>query len=430
MTILPDPRQRLLSAITAAYAGAGGRVEGETLILPDDDIISLCGLLRYLEQLPASREFTRLPPLFGPGQGLPMASMYVELAVSRSALLPTPSLLGASHSLSAALEERNRSRQAQRLSVDDALGVGLHRNVVILGDPGGGKTILLKRATALIAAGVWPAWRVPLYIPLRLYWNNRRRFPDAGLTLLNYAAHRIVEMGRKPPTVEYASGVSVHPGLTTPETKAEIAVMENLLSQLSGPERKHVVFLLDGLDEIASDPQAVATLGEEIRVLGHGFAWVITSRRAGFFGGLEEDVRYEVLSLDNDGIAQLVNNWFGHQEDAALKAAGARRVLTQVTDNPRLLAMARNPFLLTLLCHLQAADGADLPLFRSAIYERIFCLAREQLQFREKDPKRFGLAELEFLAGFCRYLYTRAPGAPRSFSTCIVQCRRLCLLSW
>jgi len=74
MTTPPDPRQRLLSAITAAYAGAGGRVEGETLILPNGDI-SLCGLLRYLEQLPASREFTRLPPLFGPGQGLPMASM-------------------------------------------------------------------------------------------------------------------------------------------------------------------------------------------------------------------------------------------------------------------------------------------------------------------------------------------------------------------
>lgn len=407
------PRQRLLSAITETYAAVGGKIDGETLILPDGDI-SLRGLLRYLELLPVSREFTHLPPLFGPGQGLPMASMYVELAVSRSALLPAPSLLGTSQSLSAALEERNRKQQARRLAVDDALGAGGHRNVVILGEPGGGKTSLLKRATALIAAGAWPAWIVPLYIPLRVYWENRCRFPSAGLTLLNYCARRIINENRKFAGGDYSSVLWFLPDRTPPETNVEIDDIENLLSQLSGPERKHVVFLLDGLDEIASDPVAVETLGEEIRGLGHGFAWVITSRRAGFFGGLEEDVRYEVLSLDNDGIAQLVNNWFSHQDDELLKSAGAQRVLAQVLDNPRLLVMARNPFLLTLLCHLQADDdAADLPLFRSAIYERIFRLAREQLQFREKDSERFGLAELEFLAGFCRYLYTRAPGAPR-----------------
>ncbi len=405
-----DPKQRLTDAIAAAYAPYGGTVAGETLLLPDGER-PLQALFRYLELVARSREFTYLPPLFGPGEGLPMAGMYVELAVSNSRAAPMPGLLGASLTLAAAQEQRRLQQLAQRLNADDALGSGRQHNMVVLGDPGGGKTSLLKRATARIASGLWPAWIVPLYIPLRRYWESRRRFPNTGLTLLRHAALRIVEVGQQPFLSDYGTASTLHPKLAAPEILADVDAMESLLSQISGVKKQHVLFLLDGLDEIASDPEAVEVLGDEIRHLAYGFSWVVASRRAGFFGGLEEDIRYEVLSLDNDGIEQLVRNWFRHQEQAP--ASAGDRVLSQVAGNPRLLAMARNPFLLTLLCHLQAAEIGDLPLYRSAVYERIFKLAREQLQHREKDKTRFGLAELEFLSGFCRHLYTDAPRAPR-----------------
>jgi len=407
----PDPRQRLLKCIADAYASKGGHLVDETLVLPDKEL-SLHGLPRFVERLATSREFTRLPPLLGADLGLPMASMYVELAVSRSQPVPAPTLLGSHPSLASALDERHRRQQVQRLSVDDALGSGRDSHVVILGDPGGGKTSLLKRATALIAGGQWPGWTVPLYIPLRRYWETRRRYPDAGMSLLHFAAFRIVEMAHVDPSIEYVSTVAVYPG-ATPQRRAEVEEVASLLSHISTPARNHVLFLLDGLDEVASDPDAVRILGEEIRLLSHGFSWVLTSRRAGFFGDLEEDIRYEVTRLDNGGIEQLVRNWFDHMAPAAESAHRAENVLSQIMRNPRLLSMARNPFLLTLLCHIQWQDAGDLPIQRSAVYERFFKLAREQLQSREKDPSRFSAGDLEYLAAFCRHLYTDARGAPR-----------------
>lgn len=73
----------------AAYAPYGGVVACETLLLPDGER-PLQALFRYLERVARSREFTYLPPLFGPGEGLPMAGMYVELAVSHSRAAPMP----------------------------------------------------------------------------------------------------------------------------------------------------------------------------------------------------------------------------------------------------------------------------------------------------------------------------------------------------
>lgn len=405
----PDPRQRLLAAIAAAYAPLGATLADETLIFPDREL-SLHGLPQFLQLVTDSTEFTRLPPLFGADQGLPMASMYVELAISQSRAQPAPTLLASPDSLPAALEAHQRQLQAQRVSVDDALGSGQHGHVVILGDPGSGKTSLLKRAAAMIAAGQWPGWIVPLYIPLRRYWETRHRYPDTDMTPLRFAAARIVEMHHFGFRRELVSTVSVLPHMSAP-LQQEIDEVCSLLTYLSGPQRQHVLFLLDGLDEIASDQEAITVLTEDIRQLGHGFAWVLTSRRTGFFGGLEESIRFEVVSLDNGGMEQLVRNWFKHQADETIRHAGAERVLAQIMDNPRLLSMARNPFLLTLLCHLHA-DGA-LPLYRSQVYERIFKLARQQLCQREKDPRLFGSGEIAFLTDFCHHLYTDAPRAPR-----------------
>ena len=92
MVAAHHPRLRLLAAIAAAYTPLGGELINETIVLPECEL-SLHGLPHFLHLLTTSPEFTRLPPLFGPDQGLPMASMYVELAVCQSRIQATPALL-------------------------------------------------------------------------------------------------------------------------------------------------------------------------------------------------------------------------------------------------------------------------------------------------------------------------------------------------
>lgn len=403
-----NPRQRLLAALLEAYAELSGHIISDTVVLPDSEI-SFKPLLNYLAALPRSREFTLLPPLFDSEAGLPMADMYVELSVCHSRPQPAPALLGTVPArvgaLQAAMDERRISRQHNRINVDQALDNTRHEHIVILGDPGSGKTSLMKRAAAMIAAGAWQNRCFPLYIPLRRYWASRQLVGSGELSLLRYATARLFEFCDEN-LREFGTETTIWPRAFE-NNLAAIDELGNLLARISGPQRRHVIFLLDGLDEIAADPQAVAQVGEEIRRLRHAFAWVVTSRRTGFFGGLDEDIRYEVVDLDNDGITQLVQNRF----QAAGTPNATTRVLTQILPNPRLLAMARNPFLLTLLCRLHG-EG-DLPLHRSEVYQRIIALARRQWVLRTKNEAVFGPTEQAFLADFCHYLYTSAPRAPR-----------------
>ncbi|MBF0326912.1 MAG: NACHT domain-containing protein [Alphaproteobacteria bacterium] len=406
--LAPDLAARLGTALDRAQNALHGyRVDQSIVAGGEQYDTSLVG--DYLKKIPVSTDFTHLPALLGSDRRLPIASMYVELAVGRMSVHPVPELLEPTYTLAQALNDRSIRRRARRLPIDQALSACKERNIVILGDPGSGKTSLLKRIALEIARGQWPNWFIPLYASLRVYWQNRRQYRDAGLTLMHYLAG-VIYGARSDPSVSVYR--SLFMGGAYRDQRHEVHNLENLFAYLSGPERRDVVLLLDGFDEISSDPEARETLTTEIAQLGHGFSWILTSRRAGFFGGLNEDIRYEVVDLDDDGIVTLAGNWFRHQDmdDPDAKAA---MVLDQVFGNERLLGMARNPFLLTLLCHLRSVSRQALPLHRADIYDRLIDRVAEHVRDRTKDSSVLDASARQFLAKFCHHLYTDRSRTPR-----------------
>ncbi len=373
--------QRLLEIV-----GRHGNCSGEAV---SSDLTPLLGLFA---RIPVASEFTHLPPLFDASENFPITDMYVELRVAHMRSLAHPVLLKQGKTIADEQEERYKQHVSRHISIHQCVSIPQHHRIVILGDPGSGKTSLMKYLCLEIATGKSERWLVPLFVPLRRYWLAKQQ--DASLTLLRYVVVTLLQEGE------------------CQHTQAQLEVVESLLRTLSGAEKVHVLFLLDGLDEIATNTQALEAVSADIRQLGKRFSWVLTSRHTGFFGDVGEDICYEVVRLGKAGIEELVGNWFANSHPGH-QASEQQLLLSQIDTNPRLRDMAGNPFLLTLLCHIQRQfSNRCLPLHRSDVYANIIYLIRLQLRHVKKDSHLFREAEMAFLARFCHYLYTAADNAP------------------
>lgn len=379
-------------------------------LLPNEERLVFERLCGYLGAVHDSKYLNHLPALLPGMKSLPIASMYVELSVAPGSFQTAPGLLQTRMTLAEYIGRRDDWRRARRVSLDTAIGKTTHHHTVILGDPGSGKSSLLKHSAIKVAHGTWPRFFIPIYIPIKHYWRTFQRYREAAPTFLDWASFSL-EIHGKVSTKDYSPDASY---LFTESNINKAQPMRAFLQRVAG-EKSPIIFLIDGLDEVAADPDAVAIVQREIQTLNGLFPWVATSRRAGFIYDLQEDIRYDVVSLHDEAIDDLIKNWFHHQVSEKRIQTLKESLHHQIFQSPRLLQMARNPFLLTLLCYLQHCSDEPLPVQRSVVYERIFEAVAEQVQKYHQNPKLFGFAEQRFLADFCHYLYTDAPGAPRQF---------------
>ncbi len=402
---LENQKQRLLLLLAECFAGIG-YIEEQQLFIGDNEI-SLNPLFGLFNRILNTSEFTKLPSLFDSSENFPITDMYVELTVARSYGFADPLRLVRGKTLAEEQEARHQQRYVRHINIDQCIHNPKHHHIVILGDPGSGKTSLLKYLCLKIANGESKRWVLPLFISLRRYWLEKQKKPS--LSLLHYIA---ITLSSIADNTNFPMQHSLYLGSTYTEGKREIDAIENVLSYLSSAEQKNVIFLLDGFDEIATSFNAVETVSEEIRLLGMGFSWVLTSRFTGFYGGINEDICYEVVSLDKRGIEALVTNWFRNtkQEQAEEKA---QSVIKQVNNNTKLRDIARNPFLLTLLCYVQNYNQQLLlPVQRSDVYAELIKLIQQQLRTKQCDNTLFRKFELDYVCRFSHYLYTEVDNAP------------------
>lgn len=246
-------------------------------------------------------------------------------------------------------------RSQKSYSSENILEAG--NRILVVGDPGSGKSSLVKRlyrdcATQALRRPTRSL--LPILIPLPRLLDSKTPFDGTP----SWAGKRLEEELRKSPSYE------------------PIELLKTCL-QVTG-----VVVLLDGLDEVSSESyrqclEAIGLLSEMLDAAGENNRIVITMRSS-YYHQVALDLTEtfpEVLyvrPLTSGDIFEFLLKWpFGDSREV-YKNAG--RIHRELTDRPTLREMCSNPLILAMYVshgELTGAESAVGPETRTQFYERV-----------------------------------------------------------
>jgi HEAT repeat protein/pimeloyl-ACP methyl ester carboxylesterase len=236
-----------------------------------------------------------------------------------------------------------------------------HSRIVVLADPGMGKSTLLRMEVGTTI-------------------QDSRQVLDDGKPLkeiviplfirLSTLADKIMEISIEEAILdiirnEYSKPLKHH-------ENAEVSKFLNtfLKEQLLNSK---CLLLLDALDEVSPEKRH--------KLLGklNGFAQdyptcpiVGTSRIVGYGGKLVDGAKdMEIVPFIRKQINQYIETWFiNTQKHLKDQSISAEELIQALRDRPQISGLAQNPLLLSLICSLYQQDKLTLPARRCQIYEK------------------------------------------------------------
>jgi len=263
------------------------------------------------------------------------------------------------------------AQQERRLPVLAALSRYSPR-LVLLGDPGSGKSTLVRFIT-LCLAGDWLGDRSANLARLSEAWTLGRLLP-LRVILRDYAARGLPR------------NLGLWPFIGAELRRLEpagplgdcLAVLEAHLRRKDG-----AILLLDGLDEVPEAHRYRLRLKEAVEQFARDFPHcriLVTSRPYAYQDPDTYLARFEVRRLapfTAEQVQAFIHRWYDHVgvKDPSLGPDNATRYAEQlahaVESNPRLAELAPNPLLLTLMASLHRwREGGSLPEKRQELYEQ------------------------------------------------------------
>lgn len=351
------------------------------------DPLGTSGMERLLPTyLEATREAHRFVPIVG-GQNrikldLALEQIYVPLRARLHRVLGEEDPSWSFHHQSAKSVTPMRRRPGRRkgleselqddcffeadIAVEQAFATAIEyelRGCIILGDPGSGKTTLLKRLLVqCVDLGSVPLGLPPDVVPIMLPLRYLR---DLTKGLDSFIQDQL----------EVNPNLPLSPGFG-----------RRLL------ERGRLLFLLDGLDEVASATDRIRVRGwiEQAMKDRPDCYFAVTSRYTGYHGearfASSRFLELHVKPFDDEQAKRFVLQWHltverhlkgrtrQSQVSAEADSVGLWTRLDQLTHGAnyaagrRLREMMGNPLLLTILCFVHQMEG-DLPRDRALLYE-------------------------------------------------------------
>ncbi|MCY7277793.1 MAG: NACHT domain-containing protein, partial [Phormidesmis sp. CAN_BIN44] len=241
--------------------------------------------------------------------------------------------------------------------IDAFQAVSQHKRLMVTGQPGSGKSMLLKYLTLSEAEG-------------RLV-----NLPDQPVAVL-------LELYR------LSDGSEILPQFVKVLEREDFPHGENFLQQAL--EKGTILLLLDGLDEVgsAARSQIIQKLKDFLDTY-EKCRFVMTCRSQVYRGEFSDrvDRTLEVVEFTDVQMRRFLKAWAMPPEKSI------DQLMQTLRDRPRILELARNPLLLTIIAYLYCDTPFVLPHSRSEFYQKSTDILLESWDQARQTPNVYKMRE-------------------------------------
>ena len=255
------------------------------------------------------------------------------------------------------------------ISLDDALRD--HDRLVILGDPGAGKTTMLRFVALTLAKArrerAAASKDAEYKADVSSFREARRRVRE-NFGYDGFPLPVFVYLNRLRNVTEWSEGRSILDALHSEWMSVDLRDFPPRFFD-EKLQRGECVFLFDAYDELGTQ-DARDSIAERIGALASGAPpgnrFIVTSRIVGYNGQLDK-YGFDALTVQRlswDLVGQLVRRWYASVDESSL----ADQLLTTLKANRRIYELAVNPMLLSLIVLVQYHRRL-IPDQRHVLYE-------------------------------------------------------------
>ncbi|MEM8504778.1 MAG: NACHT domain-containing protein [Cyanobacteria bacterium P01_D01_bin.1] len=259
------------------------------------------------------------------------------------------------------VSENKQAQQAAAISkiehIDAYRAITDHRRLMVIGEPGSGKSVLLKYLAWSYGLGKLEEIEDrPVVVLLELY-----RLSDPKLDEAKLIQAIVDSFGRN-----------------------QFPNARNFVQ--NGLEKGIFLLLLDGLDEVNSDVRAhvVGVIRDLLRGKWKKCRVAITCRTAVYEGEFSDiaERKLEVVEFTDQQMRQFLSAW---KPEMARARKSVNQMMAALRERPLILKLARNPLLLTLIAYLYTEPAFVLPRSRAEFYEKSTSILLEQREYKGDD---------------------------------------------
>jgi hypothetical protein len=266
---------------------------------------------------------------------------------------------------------RRRFQSDNREKQDGISIANKHQYLMVLGQPGAGKSTFLKRIglSALLGKEDRSRHHLQTKLPgLKSGVVEKQQLltgtidPQPAELYIHELVPVLIELKRcdseKIDLVE-----KIQSELETCGFESANMLTQTLLS------KGGMLILLDGLDEIPSQHlnRAITQIQDFVNKYKEN-RFIISCRTAAYQGGFNNLVNVEMADFDDEQIQQFINNWFCKEQDLDVAVAESCWQLLNADGYQATKELAHTPLLLTFLC-LVFDESQVFPKNRAALYK-------------------------------------------------------------